>query len=477
MAANGSLNESISVTGSGASIKSVTGSEANETLPPGDYEIAVRSEQGIATTSDDANVTLARRSTNGLTTYTGTEANQSEFESAAAVRDAIENRTLSRSERVAANDTVVYAVNATGLTGLSAARNATPETGAELDRLEGLAFGVRSAGDGDELTTSDALGETPRDATVHVDETGLYVVADGDDALPTNGGPEPGEEFTAEFRVTDDHLREAASDPPDGHRVTSMVTFDGAGRDGSTSDDPEQIGSGDPTGNGSSRADGSTGSGAGAGSEGEADGGTEGGADGGAGGGTGGSTEGGAGGGTGGEAGGIESGTGGGTGGGAGNSPSPDQAGGGPQGAPNADGAPGADENADGTDPFRGDGFGPPPSAERRTPLLDGPVAVSAPAAAEGEGPGAADASQGEASSIDGEAAGASDDETGTASGETDGAESSATGAGDAERATPTYENAPVRATAEDVPGFGPLQSLAALAAALLTAARGRRPR
>ena len=185
---------------------------------------------------------------------------------------------------------------------------------------------------------------------------------------------------------------------------------------------------------------------------------------GGAGGSTGGGTGGGAGGGTGGEAGGS-------TGGGAGNSPPPDQAGGGPQGAP------GSDENADGTDPFRGDGFGPHSSAERRTPLLDGPVAVSAPAAAEGGGPGAADASQGEASSIDGEATGARDDETSAASGETDGAESGATGAADAERATPTYENAPVRATAEDVPGFGPLQSLAALAAALLTAARGRRPR
>jgi len=49
--------------------------------------------------------------------------------------------------------------------------------------------------------------------------------------------------------------------------------------------------------------------------------------------------------------------------------------------------------------------------------------------------------------------------------------------AGEPDRATPTYENAPIRATAEDVPGFGPLQSLAALAVTLLVAIRTRRTR
>jgi len=49
---------------------------------------------------------------------------------------------------------------------------------------------------------------TPRNSTVHVDETGLYVIADGTDALPTNRESEPGEEFIAEFRVIDDRLRE-----------------------------------------------------------------------------------------------------------------------------------------------------------------------------------------------------------------------------------------------------------------------------
>ncbi|TKX79375.1 PGF-CTERM sorting domain-containing protein [Halorubrum sp. SD626R] len=50
--------------------------------------------------------------------------------------------------------------------------------------------------------------------------------------------------------------------------------------------------------------------------------------------------------------------------------------------------------------------------------------------------------------------------------GVSDGEASSPATASDAEageRATPTYEDAPVRATAEDVPGFGPVGTLIAL--------------
>jgi len=254
------------VTGSGASIESVTTPGANGTLPPGTYEIAVRSEHGIAETSDNATVTLARRSTNGLTTYAGTGVTRSDLGSAAAVRDAIEGDTLSQSERVGTNDTVVYAVNASGLAGLPAARNATVETGNDLDRLDGFEFGVRSAGGDDGLTTSDTLGETPRNSTVHVDETGLYVIADGTDALPTNRESEPGEEFIAEFRVIDDRLREAASDPPDGHRVTSTVTFADTDRGSLPGGDRERIASGGPVaGGGNGNGGGSTGTGGSAG--------------------------------------------------------------------------------------------------------------------------------------------------------------------------------------------------------------------
>jgi len=320
------LSTSVSVTGSGASIESVTTPGANGTLPPGTYEIAVRSEHGIAETSDNATVTLARRSTNGLTTYAGTGVTRSDLGSAAAVRDAIEGDTLSQSERVGTNDTVVYAVNASGLAGLPAARNATVETGNDLDRLDGFEFGVRSAGGDDGLTTSDTLGETPRNSTVHVDETGLYVIADGTDALPTNRESEPGEEFIAEFRVIDDRLREAASDPPDGHRVTSTVFAD-TDRGSLPGGDRERIASGGPV------AGGGNGNG-------------------------GGSTR------TGGSAGGT--------------APTGASGGGGPEG-PNAGSAAGTAGNDDQIAPARGVGFGVRPNAERRTPLLDGPIAVSAP--------------------------------------------------------------------------------------------------
>ena len=429
-AATGPLNESVTVEGSRASIESAATPGENGTLSPGTYEIEVRSEQGIAATSDNATVTLTRRSTNELATYIGPESDRSELGSAAAIRDAIGGGKLSRTERVGASDTVVYAVNASGLTGLPVTQNATPETGDDLDRLEGLEFGVRSTTEADEVTASDSSdpsGGAPRDSTVHVDETGLYVVADAEDALPADGEPEPGEEFTAAFRVTDDRLREAASDPPDGHRVTSTVTFVAEQGD-PPGGDSERVASGGPVGGGGGGGIGGTG---GAG-------------------------------GTGGPAGGAAGGprTGG---------SEADR-----QNGPNADDTEGAPGNGDRTAPLRGVGFGSRPSAERRRPVLDGPIAVSAPTAAEASevserslnGASATDARATDAKGPD--AGGGGADASETTSGET----------GDgSDRPTPTYENAPIRTTAEDLPGFGPPHSLAALTLAVLAAVwsgRGR---
>ncbi len=421
-AANGSLNESFSVMGPGSSIESVTTPGGNGTLQPGAYEISIHSEQGVATTSDNTTVTLGRRSTNGLTTYTGTEADRSDLGSATAVRGAIESGTLSQSERVTANDTVVYAVNASGLTGLATARGATTETGDGLDRLDGLEFGVRSTGGEDEQSASDALGGMPPNSTVHVDETGLYVVADGDDALPTDREPEPGEEFTAEFRVTDDRLREVASDPPDGHRVTSTVAFAAADANESTGDDRDRTASGGPVGGGS---------------------------------------------GTGGESAGRGGGTGG-TEGTAGGAPPSGPAGGNRPDEANASGAAGPDETPNRVHPAWGVRSGFRPSVVGRMPLLHGPIAVSPPTGTGGAGvSGGTDTTGADAPSIDAEAATDGSDGSRTAGDET----------GGSERATPNYENAPIRATAEDVPGFGPLQSLTALALALLAATRRRRGR
>ena len=483
-AANGSLNESVTVTGPGSSIESVTTARENGTLSPGTYEIAIRSEQGIATTSDNATVTLSRRSTNGLTTYGGTEANRSELRSAAAVRDAINDDTLSRSERVGANDTVVYAVNATGLTGLTAARNATPETGADLDRLDGLEFAVRPTGEEGDLVTSDASGETPRDAMVHVDEAGLYVVADGEDALPVDDGPEPGEEFTAEFRVTDDRLREAAADPPDGHSVTSTITYAGTDSGGSSDGDAERIESGDPADGG---RDGESGGIGDTGGSGNTDGsGT-----------TGGSGSTGPSGDTGGNgnSGGSETtnettGTGNGTGNATGGTDLDAPVGGDRPDEPNADNGI-TSGNGDRTGPLRGIGFGSRPNSDGPTPALDEPIAVSAPTATAGNPLSGSPESEASSSGIEaapGETGGEADSATERAAGgdaaeteaatesdaETDGAEPAATGS---ERTTPTYENAPIRTTAEDLPGFGAIQSLTALSLVVLSVTRRLRPR
>ncbi|WP_164471110.1 hypothetical protein [Halorubrum sp. CSM-61] len=427
-AATGPLNESVTVEGPGASIESVTVPGKNGTLSPGTYEIEVRSEQGIAATSDNATVTFTRRSTNELATYTASEADRSELGSAAAVRDAVEDGELSRTDRVTANDTVVYAVNASGLTGLPAARNAPPETGDDLDRLDGLEFGVRSTAETEEVTASDSSdpsGGAPSDSTVHVDETGLYVVADAEDALPTDGEPEPGEEFTAAFRVTDDRLREAASDPPDGHRVTSTVAFV-AEQGGSPGGDSERVASGGPVA-------------------------------GGGGGGVGGP------GGTGGPAGGAAGGS------GAAGSAEGDR-----QNGPSADGTEGTRGGGDRTAPVRGFGFGSRPTAERRRPLLDGPIAVSTPTATETSG--VAEGPQSGASATD---VRATDTKESDAGGGGAGASETASGeTGDgSERPTPTYENAPIRTTAEDLPGFGPIHSLAALTLAALVAVQRRRGR
>lgn len=146
-----------------------------------------------------------------------------------------------------------------------------------------------------------------------------------------------------------------------------------------------------------------------------------------------------------------------------GTAPTGASGGGGPEG-PNAGSAAGTAGNDDQIAPARGVGFGVRPNAERRTPLLDGPIAVSAPTKIGETGATGEDGTPGDgAPSIDDE----TDDET----------DDSEFGAGEPDRATPTYENAPIRATAEDVPGFGPLQSLAALAVTLLVAIRTRRTR
>ncbi|TKX82439.1 hypothetical protein EXE53_02260, partial [Halorubrum sp. SD626R] len=238
---NESLTDGLITAGPNATVESINASASNGTLPPGEYRIEVRSEQGLAATTDEATVTIGNRSTNGMRAYATTDLDREDLRTADAVRRAIANGTLSSTSTVAPNETVAYAVNATGLSGLPAARDGPFESGSDLARLGGLAFGVRS----NASTTAtedggfDSREAVPRNASVHVDEGGLYVVAEGDDALATDETPADGEAFTAEFGVEDDRLREAAADPTSDHAASTTVSFEAPPSEGSVDSSDE----------------------------------------------------------------------------------------------------------------------------------------------------------------------------------------------------------------------------------------------
>jgi len=226
-AANGSLTDAIVTADDTVTVDSIETATPNETLPPGTYELAVQSEHGDASTVNATTFTLQNRSTNDVTPYATDEKDPTDLETADAIRSAITDGTLSPTSTVGTNHTVVYAVNASGLTGLPAAKNATLATGSDLRECSGFSFGVQPT-TSSQLSTADStdtLGAVPDDSTVHLDESGLYVAANGTDALGGDGSPSDGEEFTATFRVDDDDLRTTATDPPDDHTVTTTLSY------------------------------------------------------------------------------------------------------------------------------------------------------------------------------------------------------------------------------------------------------------
>ena len=458
---NESLTGSAITAGSGATVESVETSLPNATLSPGTYRVAVRSEQGLAATSDEASVTVESRATNGMRVYSTADLDRDELGTARAVRRAIDEGTLSRTETVRAGETVVYAVNATGLTGLPAARNATVETGRDLARLDGLAFGVRSNASAVATATGD-VESVPTNSTVHLDERGLFVVGRGSDVLATDETPTDGETFTAEFRVEDERLRAATSDSADDHDVSATVTFEGAE---SPEDDGDPSDGGDSTGGGGATG-GSGGSGAGGG---------------------------------------------GGPGAGGGGGPSA----GGPGQAVGSESAAASTEDAPTTGPAaeeaRGRGEDPArlgfrragsraeirPAADVRGVASDesavpptGASVWTGPARARNDrsgsdadpsGDGSPSGATGTAASgnEEGSAAGAGEEGSaatngGASAGDATGAPSTGGDATDAEPPTPSYDDAPIRATAEDVPGFGPPVTVVAL---LLAGGLGARRR
>jgi len=242
-------------TGSDVSIESIAGD--TDSISPGTYDITVRSEHGTAATNDTATVTVAPRSTTDLTAYTTRETGPGGFKNATTIRNAIADGTLTEATTAGVNDTVVYGVNATGLTGLPAAANASLDRGADLDRLDGLSFGVAriNASEGTAPAERDALGPVPDESTVHLDRSGLFLVVDGKTAFGTETLPADGETFEAGFSVDDERLNRTGDDDSVTTRLTyaanavdEPVTNESANGSGTTpSTETDPAGSGSPT--------------------------------------------------------------------------------------------------------------------------------------------------------------------------------------------------------------------------------------
>ncbi|GAB3694446.1 hypothetical protein GCM10028858_04290 [Halorubrum pallidum] len=427
-ARNASLSDELVTVGPGATVESVDVAADNESFSSGAYEIAVRSEYDAVTTTNETRITLQNRSTEEITAYTTDQFGPSEFNSVSAIREAIDTEAIASSSSIRATDTVVYAVNASGLAGLPAARNAPLRTGRDLAALGGLQFGVTPTEPSlATAATTDNIGITPENSSVYLDDHGLYLVAEGNEALGVDDAPADGESFTAAFRVTDDTLRDATSDPDDDHVVSTTLTFEIEDDDTRSDGDDESVGGSAGAGGGGG---GSAGGGGGGGS--------------GGGGGGGGGLSGGSSG-----AAGIDSGSGGST-----------------LSAGRSDAWP-SDGVTEGDLPSRnGIRFGTRPAADMLTASMSPPLTASL-VMSETESGILTERGQSRSDAV-------VDGQGGMVTGGDVAPKSGRTTDPTRRTATPTYENAPIRATAEDVPGFGPLAAVVAFVLAGVFAVRRR---
>ncbi|MFC5135840.1 MULTISPECIES: hypothetical protein [Haloferacaceae] len=229
-------------------IESVTTSTADGTIPAGEYAITATAEPGGST--DTATATLRDRSMNDLAVYSTTENGVDAFSTPETVTDAIANGTLTPAENVTDDETVVYAVNATGLSGYTAVCDPDLSTGADLDRLAGLEFTVSN----ESATGSDAApAATANGTTVLSRETGLFLVGNATETLDETVGTSAETDLTATFDVIDERLRAAAGSNAS-HAGSEPFTYvqnatgsDGTSDSGETTDDSnETTDTGDP---------------------------------------------------------------------------------------------------------------------------------------------------------------------------------------------------------------------------------------
>ena len=211
-----------------ASVDSLTTPDRDGPLPTGNYTLTARAAPDGPTAT--ATTTLAPRSTDDLTVYTAADTPPDAFTTPADVTDAIATGTLSPTDTVRANDTVVYAATATGLDGFLATADPAPETGAALADLDGLTFTVTDA---DASTTEDANPAIRATANETLPLLGgaddRFLVANATEMLGGSASEHATEtDLVAAFEVADDRLRAAADADPDaddGHTAATELTY------------------------------------------------------------------------------------------------------------------------------------------------------------------------------------------------------------------------------------------------------------
>ena len=151
-------------------VTSVSTTSTNGSLSPGAYVLTATANPSGAT--ETTTVSLENRSTSNLTVY-ATSREPTAFDSPAAIAEARSNGTLTPATTVTDDDTVVYAIEATGLDGYEATQPGSLKTGTDLDEIAGLEFTVWTAHD---TLTNRSVWTTAAGTTVVTHTDGLYLV-------------------------------------------------------------------------------------------------------------------------------------------------------------------------------------------------------------------------------------------------------------------------------------------------------------
>ena len=223
----------------------------NATLAPGEYDLTVRGAAD-GDPDDETTVAIETRETEAITALTSDTLGPEELSDPESVATARENGTVTTSETIDDDETLLVAVDATGLGGLLAAHDPITSLDDVADH-EGLGLDVAvvdvdavddDADDAEEMPratlTDDHLANV---STADPDDDGLHAAVRWNDLAFENGTPSTDDELRLRFAVTDDRLRTADDDATaDPDAVTTTLTYVGNATksdDGSVSSDAD----------------------------------------------------------------------------------------------------------------------------------------------------------------------------------------------------------------------------------------------